>query len=71
MEQVGTCYDPSLQAYYYPLIMELYTSLEDLMGDAHQRLLQQPLQLFTSLPPSCMNPALSENPVAPNILQLS
>lgn len=71
MEQVGTCYDPSLQAYYYPLIMELYTSLEDLMGDAHQRLLQQPLQLFTSLPQSCMNPALSENPVAPNILQLS
>ncbi|KAF3406482.1 Transcription factor vrtR2 [Talaromyces pinophilus] len=71
MEQVCTCYDSSLQAYYYALIRDLYSSLQALMGDAHQKILQQPLQRFIALPQTCMNPALSsDNPLAPGSLQL-
>ncbi|KAL2838538.1 hypothetical protein BJY01DRAFT_250912 [Aspergillus pseudoustus] len=70
MEQVCTCYDASLQAYYYPLIKELYSSLQELMDDAHQRLLQRPLQRFTALQQTCMNPSLSDTILAPDILQL-
>ncbi|KUL83274.1 hypothetical protein ZTR_09127 [Talaromyces verruculosus] len=68
MEQVCTCYDSSLQAYYYPLVMDLYSSLQGLMGDAHHKILQLPLQRFIDLPQTCINPALSDNPLTPEIL---
>ena len=68
MEQVCTCYDSSLQAYYYPLIIDLYSSLQGLMGDTHHKILQQPLQRFIDLPQTCMNPALFDNPLTPDFL---
>lgn len=70
MEQVCTCYDSSLQAYYYPLITELYSSLQGLMGDTHHKILQQPLQRFIDLPQTCMNPTLFDNPLTPDFLSL-
>lgn len=71
MEQVCSCHDPSLQAYYHPLINELYSSLQDLMSDAHQRLLQPSFERFNALPQTCMNLGLSfDDLLTSNVLSL-
>ncbi|OJJ02022.1 hypothetical protein ASPVEDRAFT_131375 [Aspergillus versicolor CBS 583.65] len=53
MDQVCDCSDPSLQGYYRSAIAHLYSSLQDLLGDAHQGLLQRPLQRFSLLSETC------------------
>lgn len=71
MDQVCDCGDPSLQGYYCSAIAGLYSSLQDLLGDAHQGLLQRPLQRFSLLSETCASQdGMGDLLAEPSLLQL-
>ncbi|KAF7181804.1 hypothetical protein CNMCM7691_001101 [Aspergillus felis] len=59
MDIVCACDDSSLQRYYQTLVAGLYSSLQELLHDAHRRLLQQPLHRFAILSQTCMDQSLA------------
>jgi hypothetical protein len=59
MDIVYTSNDSSLQGYYQRLVVGLYSSLQELLQDAHWRLLQKPLHQFAMLPQTYTNQSLA------------
>ncbi|KAL3479614.1 hypothetical protein BJX99DRAFT_66650 [Aspergillus californicus] len=70
MDQVCVCSDASVRGYYQSMISTLYSSLQELLGDSHRSLLQQPLARFALLSASCVNQAANDFLQNPNLLQL-
>lgn len=63
MDCICTCNDELLQDYYQSLILGLYSSFQELLGDAHQSLLQQSLHRLTALTLPGVNQSLSSNSI--------
>jgi hypothetical protein len=71
MDQVCDCSDPSLQGYYQSAIAGLYSSLQELLTDAHRSLLQRPLHRFALLSETCASQdVMSDLLLEPSLLQL-
>ncbi|KAL3429923.1 hypothetical protein BDV09DRAFT_202606 [Aspergillus tetrazonus] len=71
MDQVCDCSDPSLQGYYQSAIAGLYSSLQELLSEAHQSLLQRPLHRFALLSDTCASQdVMSDLLVEPSLLPL-
>ncbi|KAL3441846.1 hypothetical protein BJX65DRAFT_321980 [Aspergillus insuetus] len=71
MDQVCDCSDPSLQGYYWSAIAGLYSSLQELLSDAHRSLLRRPLHRFVQLSETCASQdVMGDLLVGPGLLPL-